>query len=695
MSQKLYKEKLSSSGLTLADAKRLHFRYLSGKEAHRLTAKHGQPFREASFVLPYHDAEGREVDFWRLRRLAEPTVKGFSKRAANQRYTQALDSPPRAYFPPLLEVPWAEVLADPTIPVFVTEGELKAAAGCKFLREPVLALGGVWNWMSSKHQQPLIPDLTEVAWDGRVVYLVFDSDTATNPKVRQALNAFSRVLSQRGALVHLATLPAVPGPDGKLLKTGLDDFLVLRGAEEFEQLATLSEPYALSRVLWELNDLVTWVRHPAMVVELETDQLMSVQQFRDNYAPYRFHREDSKGKLVETAAATEWVKWAHRAEVYQVSYRPGEDKVVHDQGGRPLYNLWPGWGVEPVKGDVSPWLELLDYALAGMNRAERRWLERWVAYQFQHPGVKIYSAVLMWGPTHGTGKSLMGVTLKKIFGRNGSVVEQDQLASGYNKWAENKQFIMGDEIVGVEKRKEADHIKNLVTREEVEINGKYMPTYYLADVANWYLTSNHPDALVLEDTDRRFFVWRFPDTPLTEEFYRRYDEWLHGDGPSHLFHHLLHQVDLGDFNPKAPPPVTEHKVDMIYQGKTDLAAWVADLKRDPDAVLRLDQVPVTGDLFEVKTLVALAEAAGVRVFSANALARELTSAGFPKSEVVTLPGRPSVRVRPVRNPQAWQAQDLSAWRAHYEQTQGAEAPRSKGRGRGTETEDKPKRKRKF
>ena len=66
---------------------------------------------------------------------------------------------------------------------------------------------------------------------------------------------------------------------------------------------------------------------------------------------------------------------------------------------------WPGWGVEPCKGDVTLWRELLDFLFHGADAAHREWFERWCAYPIQHPGAKMKSTLVIHGP-QGTGKNM-------------------------------------------------------------------------------------------------------------------------------------------------------------------------------------------------------------------------------------------------------------------------------------------------
>ena len=69
----------------------------------------------------------------------------------------------------------------------ITEGEKKAA---KADQEgfPCIGLVGVWGWQQARTRdnpdaaRELIPDLAAVAWQGRTVFLVYDSDLADKQK---------------------------------------------------------------------------------------------------------------------------------------------------------------------------------------------------------------------------------------------------------------------------------------------------------------------------------------------------------------------------------------------------------------------------------------------------------------------------------------------------------------------------------
>jgi putative DNA primase/helicase len=125
-------------------------------------------------------------------------------------------------------------LSDPTEPLLVTEGARKADAAIS-QGVHALALVGVWNWRGTNGSggKTVLPDWEAVALNGRTVYLAFDSDSSSNPQVRQALNRLGRFLESRGAEVRIARLQ--PARDGA--KQGLDDFIAAGGSLD-ELLAT-------------------------------------------------------------------------------------------------------------------------------------------------------------------------------------------------------------------------------------------------------------------------------------------------------------------------------------------------------------------------------------------------------------------------------------------------------------------------
>jgi Domain of unknown function (DUF3854) len=80
-------------------------------------------------------------------------------------------------------------------PLYVTEGTLKADAlvSAGF---PAVGLNGVWGWMRKK--KPL-DDWNHILLQDRDIYIVFDSDIATNPDIAESARRLKRFLVGGGA----------------------------------------------------------------------------------------------------------------------------------------------------------------------------------------------------------------------------------------------------------------------------------------------------------------------------------------------------------------------------------------------------------------------------------------------------------------------------------------------------------------
>jgi hypothetical protein len=324
---------------------------------------------------------------------------------------------------------------------------------------------------------------------------------------------------------------------------------------------------SLESALTHLNDQYVFVSNPVGILDVTNRVLLPRQQFllivENQYAL------DGRTQLKIGPA---WLGWPQRCECNKVIYDPGVDSGLAIDGS--CYNLWRGLAVEPRSGNIEPWSKLLDHIFTP-DLPSRRYFEQWVAFPLQRPGIKLYTAVVFWGPDQGAGKSLAGEVIGSIYGDNFYELSPNDLLGQVNEWYVQRQFILINEIVSTGRRKEADHLKALITRQYATINRKYQPTYTVRDCVNYLITSNHPDAVQLDDGDRRFFVHKVNgrlDAQLAEEVGRWKDT---AEGRAALLHHFLN-VDLAGFNPRAAAPVTQAKRDMIEESRTDLQLFILD-----------------------------------------------------------------------------------------------------------------------
>lgn len=207
---------------------------------------------EAAYDIPYFDIQNRALSFYRIKLL--PAVLTTSGKAI--KYIQQKSSETHAYLPPIIP---PEQWLNPHAPIIITEGEKKAAKACQ---EGILTigLGGVNAWKhkvlefdiedakktpqgkgsiqiedlekAKSVEEGIVEELARIPWDGRRVFICFDSDNATNESVQLAAFELSAWLEGEGALPCQIILPSTPSGG----KQGLDDFLIHHTPDEFWEL---------------------------------------------------------------------------------------------------------------------------------------------------------------------------------------------------------------------------------------------------------------------------------------------------------------------------------------------------------------------------------------------------------------------------------------------------------------------------
>ncbi len=663
----LAQQKWKSSGISDANALKLKFTPLTGPQTGAL----GSNFHAVtSLKIPYFDLDGKVTGFFRVRYTCEK-LPGFAGMVEKpQRYAQPAHTINEVYLPPLLPVKWRDVAKDSKVPLYITEGELKAAAGTG-VGLAVIGLGGVDVWQSKKNKLPILPILNEFSWKGRTVTIVFDSDSAEKPGVVGAQSRLASALLALGAEVCIASIP--PADDGR--KQGLDDLLVSKGEKGLLEVVQAAPMFPEAKALWDMNDEVCYIKDPGLLVVQADGRLIKPEAFTAHaYANRHFTQmTQTQNGIVskKKPLAKRWMEWEHRFELAKLCYEPGKARVFEG-----MWNEWPGWGCEPKKGDVGPWHKLLDFLFKKETEA-REWFEKWVAYPIQHPGVKLYSSVLLWGLQQRTGKTLAGYILGKIYGDNAIEIGKEQLRGAFNPWVAHRQFVIGNEITEDEGRLDKDKLKHIVTRKDAYINRKNVPEYTIRDCVNYFFTANSPGAFFMEDFDKRNFIHEVLGAPEKPEFYAMIDKWYKGTaGPSALFHYLL-DLDTRGFNPLGHALNTRAKEAMIYTGKSDLGVWVVTLHEDPSHALAPlgEKVSRKCDLFSAKQLLRAYDPDGKARVTAPGLAREMLRSGFKQvncgAPVHTRAG--SQRLYAVRNGEVWSRCSPTEAAKHFDQYWGLEA----------------------
>lgn len=648
------KKDLHKSGIS--DPKiisKLKLKQLDAPQTKKLTDKFSVP----SYTIPYFDIAGKQIDYFRVKLLEKPKLFGGVE--SDQKYWQQPHTLPHAYFCPVVD--WKKILIDTEFPIAITEGEKKAIKAC-ISGIPTIGLGGVWSWKSKKEGLSFLPELEAIEWAGRKVELVFDNDVLSNPKVQHALISLSNELSKRGALIETVYLPESE------IKIGFDDYLIENDVDSY--LALPREEFQRATALHNLNNEIAVIDNPACYYHLPTGQAFNEPGKLLNlvYANLK-HNEpvmvtnaqgEMSSQIKEVKTFKIWNEWKYRRVHSKLVYAPGQLEILPDDS----LNLWRGYKTEPNnKVSAKPFFKLIDYLFTdvegNIDKEARDWFIQWLAYPLQFPGTKLSTGVILHSVTQGLGKSFIGYIMRDIYGDNWGEIGNSEMHSDYNSWAFGKQFILGEEIVGSDKRSEASRIKSMITRPVVTVNNKYQAHYSIDDCINYLFTSNSCNAFFLEDTDRRFFVWEVVNDRADDDFYKEVDLWKRNNGAAGLFYHLLNNVDCSAFNPNAAPPLTASKEEMIASSKSELGLFAETLKRDPDSVLTVGTITQTRAVYTAQEITDIFNLNAVRKIDNAAMGRALTQAGFPKRTVRN--GKAMLRLICVRDFQIFKQGKSKLW----------------------------------
>lgn len=349
--------------------------------------------------------------------------------------------------------------------------------------------------------------------------------------------------------------------------------------------------------LLNLNKEIIFVRSTKEIVSLIPDTDETKLQYT---SVYNFKTADYSNCCIEVNGAPVylaelWMKFPRRNEARKTVYEPSHPRITL-QGN---LNTWFPSTCIPTKGDLAPFFQFLDFMFKS-DTTYRPWMLAWMAYPLQYPGTKLKTGCYFWSTMTGNGKSTLGVILRNIYGdHNSSLIKENEMFARFNDWQQNKQFIFVDELKRDGSGKKSDTIKPLITQTRVSIETKYQRPYELVDCMNYYITSNHIEALHLDPDDRRFFVHNLGNTKAPKDFFTKFYRYLESGGYEAIYYHLLHDIDLtlpiigGDpysltpapFAPDADAPHSSARTKLIQASFDDADLWIQDLIDHPHNVL--------------------------------------------------------------------------------------------------------------
>lgn len=284
-------------------------------------------------------------------------------------------------------------------------------------------------------------------------------------------------------------------------------------------------------------------------------------------------------------AASSMFKGGHGRTVDYVGYRPGFENFYKNALGIRFVNTWKKHVIEstiPSEGDKRTFAELILHLSNGdaETRAGIKRLFTKLAFLYRNPRRRIRHATLLIGPNEGCGKTTLTLEIPRaLFGAdNVRTVETRELSSDFNSYAQGAQILVFPELWLGNRRDalgQANGLKPLITDDHIPMVKKGRDGVMVDNCTTIFANSNHADAAVFGEKDRRYDVVetsaRMLPPMLSERVYA-----LIRERPGALCSLVLaYGKEAECFDPNTPPPMTAAKNRMVEAGRD---VWVERIR---------------------------------------------------------------------------------------------------------------------
>jgi len=241
-----------------------------------------------------------------------------------------------------------------------------------------------------------------------------------------------------------------------------------------------------------------------------------------------------------------WLRQERRREYEGMVFEPGRDVPGY-------YNLWQGFGVQPIEGDWSLMQQHIREVLAGGDEVAADYLLRYAAWSVQHPEKTAEVAVALRG-VEGAGKGVFLRELCGLFGQHGLHLTSMQHVSGrFNGHLRDVCFVFADEAYAPGDRAAEAIIKGLITEPTISIEAKNKQPIVVPNHVKLAFASNYDWVVPAGESTRRFAVFDVSDRQVGNDSYFAPLYHQIGCGGREAMLHDLLRMDLGPWHPRRFP----------------------------------------------------------------------------------------------------------------------------------------------
>lgn len=431
---------------------------------------------------------------------------------------------------------------------------------------------------------------------------------------------------------------------------GIDDAL-LKAKETIHQLSVeeLNDRIKSSTELDPATSGYVYIIQTKTFVHMEDLTELDDQQFA------RTHGMEGVAAVNELLSAS---NTPYFPRYHGVEFWPGQAKTFMS-GRLAMFNLWRPPEYEPEEGDISPLLNHMEYMLP--EERERNILLQWMAHQAQHLGEKIHWAVLLQGEP-GIGKSFLGNVMAAILGKhNISRPTNTELHETFTSWEKQCSLVIVEEVMAAGRLELMNKLKPKITEPQTRIREMHKASYEQPNRYNMLMLTNHEDAIIIDESDRRYFVLNSKARHQNEQYYHDLFEWVNKPAAQAAMLYWALHYPLTGFNAKGHAPKTEARTRLINSSRSRLEEYVL-------TGIEERRWPFTSDIISVSDLKESRIIPGaITSQSERAWGAALTLAGAVKlPQQINVGNGIRKRLWAIRRPEIWLNNDMKTERVAEE-----------------------------
>lgn len=253
------------------------------------------------------------------------------------------------------------------------------------------------------------------------------------------------------------------------------------------------------------------------------------------------------------------------------------------------FNIWQGFKAKEVdKVDeqlIQPILNMLYEIWADKKEELYFYFLKWFSFLICHPSEVPGVALAAISEGEGAGKNKFIDFMRQFVLGDEIVMEQqgiDKYLDKHDCSIKGRRLCVVNEMASTKEdfRSNFDKMKTMITDRRISLNPKNIQGYEIDNITGWLLNSNHRDALLVSETDRRYCAFEVSECHLQDHQYFNYIEtnFFNQNVGDHVFTYLKSinatKMDVLQF------PKTALKTDMIELSKPSYRKYIDSIKLD-------------------------------------------------------------------------------------------------------------------